>query len=213
MRCFVCSDIHMATGRLERLLLKAGKPVDAVLFAGDLTNLGSRADAKAVLSYFGNIPIYTIPGNMDTVEVMAVFEEQTERVHAAHHGLGDWHVVGFGGGSPDNPGDMLFSDAEITEQLLPLLKAAPAAQTILLTHQPPYNTTLDKIAGKASYGSKAVRALIDRFQPAFHFCGHIHESWNEDLLGTTRSYNVAAVKEGRAGVLDLSTGVFTRFIV
>ncbi len=213
MRCFVCSDIHMATGRLERLLLKAGKPVDAVFFAGDLTNLGSRADAKSVLSYFGNIPVYTIPGNMDTPGVMEVFEEQTLRVHGARHAFGDWTIVGFGGGSPDNPGEMLFSDAEIVATARPLFEGIDPATTIFLTHQPPHNTALDKIAKTASVGSTAVRTLIERFQPAYHFCGHIHESWSEDQLGVTRCFNVAAVKEGRAALLDLPSGIFTRLII
>lgn len=210
MRCFVCSDIHMATLQLERLLAKAGQPLDAVLFAGDLTNLGTRGDATAVLRCFGQLPVYAIPGNMDSAAVMEVFAEQTHRVHAAQERLGPWYVVGFGGGSPENPGDILYSDGEITAGLQPLLTMVPAASTILLTHQPPFNTTLDKVGGVAACGSRAVRTLIERFQPAWHFCGHIHESWNEDRLGTTRCVNVAAVREGRAAVLDLTTGIFTR---
>lgn len=209
MRLFVCSDIHMALENLNRLLEMAGGPVDAVLFAGDLTNWGSSADAQKVLACFGDKPVYTIPGNLDTQAVLETMEDQSELVHARKAALKDWVVVGFGGGSPNNPGDILFSDAQILEGLEPLLKSCDSQKTILLTHQPPWNTRLDQIKG-SSVGSKAVRDLLSKYKPAFHFCGHIHESWNEDKIGTSCCYNVAAVKEGRAGVLDLETRAFER---
>ena len=209
MRLFVCSDIHMAVENLERLLLMAGKPIDAVLFAGDLTNWGSAADAAKVFSSFPDKPIFTIPGNLDTQAVLEAMEDQTKLVHNHKAALGDWSVVGFGGGSLNNPGDILFSDDDILKSLEPLLKAANPKKTILLTHQPPFNTKLDVSRG-SHVGSRAVRVLIEKYQPAFQFCGHIHESWSEDEIGKSRCYNVAAVKEGRSAVLDLETFVFKR---
>lgn len=209
MRLFVCSDIHMAVENLDRLLAKAGEPIDAVLFAGDLTNWGSRADAIKVLSHFKEKPVYTIPGNLDTPAVMEVLEDQSELVHGLAAILGDWTVVGFGGGSLNNPGEILFSEEAIIESLEPLLKKSNPQKTILLTHQPPANTKLDLVRGEP-VGSRAVRTLIEKYQPAFQFCGHIHESWSEDRIDKTYCYNVAAAKEGRAGVLDLERLVFKR---
>lgn len=210
MRVFVCSDIHMAVSHLDRLLEKAGTPIDAVLFAGDLTNWGSGADAMAVLSHFKIEPVFAVPGNLDTPAVVDVLEDQTEYVHGRLAKLGDWTVIGFGGGSLNNPGEVLFSEEAITEGLEPLFKKCPTQKTLLLTHQPPANTKLDLVGGRQAVGSQAVRALIEKYQPAFQFCGHIHESWGEDTIGKTRCHNVAAVKEGRAGVLDLETKTFTR---
>lgn len=208
-RLFVCSDIHMATENLERLLVKAGYPIDAILFAGDLTNWGSRADAEKVLACFKEKPAYTIPGNLDTKAVLVALEDKSELVHNVQLKLGDWDIVGFGGGSKNNPGDILFSDEEVLEELEPLLKQSSRQKTILLTHQPPANTKLDIVRG-SHVGSEAVRVLIEKYQPVFHFCGHIHESWGEDQIKKSRCHNVAAVKEGRAGVLDLRTMTFER---
>ncbi len=208
MKCFVCSDIHMACDNLERLFQKAG-PCEAVLFAGDLTNWGSKADAEKVLACFKEKPVYAIPGNLDTLAVMEIFEDQSELAHGCVKKLVDWEVIGFGGGSLKNPGDILFGEEAILETLEPLLKKSIGAKTILITHQPPYNTKLDSVRGN-HVGSQAVRTLIEKYQPAFHFCGHIHESWSEDLVGKTRCYNVAAVKEGRAAGFDLETGFFQR---
>jgi uncharacterized protein len=213
MRCFVCSDIHMSIRKLERLVVQAGEPIDAVLFAGDLTNLGSRADAVTVLSYFGDVPVYTIPGNMDGAPVMEIFEEQTNRVHGAVATLGEWTVVGFGGGHLQNAGETLFSETQITQGLQAVLRNVESSQTILLTHQPPHGTALDSVGHGKCVGSLAVRRAIEQFQPAYHFCGHIHESWNEDTIGVSRCFNVAAVVEGRAAILDLASGTFERVIL
>lgn len=211
MRLFACSDIHMAVENLDRLLEQAGQPIDAVLFAGDLTNWGSRADALKILSHFKEKPVYTIPGNLDTPAVMEVLEDQSELVHGQAAKLGDWTVVGFGGGSLNNPGEILFSEEAIIESLEPWLKKSDPQKTILLTHQPPANTKLDLVRGEP-VGSRAVRTLIEKYQPAFQFCGHIHESWNEDRIDGSRCYNVAAVKEGRAAILDLLGDVPLRYI-
>lgn len=209
MRLFVCSDIHMAVANLDRLLERAGQPINAVLFAGDLTNWGTKADALAVLAHFQNKPVYTIPGNLDTPAVMEVLEDQTELVHGRAAKLGDWTVVGFGGGSLNNPGEILFSEETILKSMEPLLKNCEGRKTLLLTHQPPAETKLDLVRGE-HVGSQAVRTLIEKYQPAFQFCGHIHESWDEENIGVSHCYNVAAVKEGRAAVLDLESLTFER---
>lgn len=212
MRVFVCSDIHMAIDNLDRLIEKTGQPLDSVLFAGDLTNWGSSADAETVLKHFKTEPVFTIPGNLDTPAVVSVLEGKTEYVHGRSTQLGDWTVVGFGGGSLNNPGEVLFSEEAIIESLEPLLKNGEGRKTLLLTHQPPANTKLDLVRDE-HVGSQAVRTMIEKYQPAVQFCGHIHESWGEDKIGRTHCFNVAAVKEGRAGVLDLSQLRFERLVL
>lgn len=204
MSIFVCSDIHMAVDSLQTLLGKAGSSVEAVLFAGDLTNWGNRKDALRVLQCFASLSLFAIPGNLDTKEVMEVMEEEEIDIHGRERPWKDWTVVGFGGGSLNNPGDILFSEEEITNALGPLLVETDSKKTILLTHQPPFGTKLDQVRG-GHVGSKAVRKLIETYQPVFHFCGHIHESWADEKIGVTQSFNVAAVKEGRAFLLDLET--------
>lgn len=213
MRVFVCSDIHMAVENLNRLLAKAGQPIDAVLFAGDLTNWGSGADAKGVLSHIKIKPVFTLPGNLDTPAVVNILEDQTEYVHGQAAKLKDWTVVGFGGGSLDNPGEVLFSEKAILEGLEPLLKNCEGRKTLLLTHQPPAGTKLDRVGGQNHVGSHAIRQMVEKYQPAFQFCGHIHESWGEDKIGQTRCYNVASVKEGRAAILDLSQKTVERLVL
>ncbi len=213
MRLFVCSDIHMDVTRLDRLLAQAGSPIDAVLIAGDLTNWGTAPEGEKVLARFPKVPIAAIPGNLDTPAIIATLADHGILAHGQLVRIGEWSVVGFGGGSPQNAGEILFSDEQIIAGLEPLLKNCDPLKTICLTHQPPFDTALDLFGYVEHRGSHAVRDLLDRYQPAFHFCGHIHESYSEQQLGRTLCVNVAAVKEGRAGVVDTTAGIFTRIVL
>ena len=50
------------------------------------------------------------------------------------------------------------------------------------------------------FGSQAVRDFIDRHQPLYFYCCHIHEAAGvQDTLGRTRAWNVGK----RGQVLDL----------
>src|SRR3989344_2532192 len=60
-----------------------------------------------------------------------------------------------------------------------------AKRVVLVPHAPPYGTRLDKVFGSHS-GNKSIRKFVERWQPAYHFCGHIHEnSGKQDRIGKT----------------------------
>ncbi|HEY2013883.1 MAG TPA: hypothetical protein VGH38_10305, partial [Bryobacteraceae bacterium] len=62
---------------------------------------------------------------------------------------------------------------------------------VLICHAPPYGTALDRIREGLHAGSTAVRDFITEYQPAYFFCGHIHESEGVTAqLGKTRGWNV-----------------------
>ncbi|MBC7325141.1 MAG: hypothetical protein H5T99_07490, partial [Moorella sp. (in: Bacteria)] len=68
---------------------------------------------------------------------------------------------------------------------------------VLICHTPPKDTPLDEIRPGHHAGSQAVREFIDREQPEYFLCGHIHEAHGKEAkLGRTRAWNT-----GRAGVL------------
>ena len=49
-------------------------------------------------------------------------------------------------------------------------------------------------------GSRAVREFIEKYQPAYFFCGHIHEAEGVTIqMGATRAQNVGK----RGYLLDL----------
>ena len=68
---------------------------------------------------------------------------------------------------------------------------------ILICHQPPYGI-LDKVTWKEApkhyqgkhAGSKAILNFIQREQPPYVFCGHIHEEKGMRKIGKSEVYNL-----------------------
>lgn len=70
----------------------------------------------------------------------------------------------------------LGSLPSIAEELAALPVPARPERTIFLSHGPPYGTALDRLYDGRPIGSRALRAYLERWQPALLLCGHIHES-------------------------------------
>ena len=62
---------------------------------------------------------------------------------------------------------------------------------MLICHAPPLDTDLDRIRTGLHAGSRAVREFIEKHQPEYFFCGHIHEAEGAVIqMGATRAQNV-----------------------
>lgn len=100
-----------------------------------------------------------------------------------------------------------------------MTKLQNPAQAICLLHIPPYNTQLDKAyaltedltinatGGHVQYnhvGSKAVRNVIEEFQPFISLHGHIHESGGVAKIDNTTCFNPGS---------DYSAGFLRSFII
>lgn len=57
-----------------------------------------------------------------------------------------------------------------------LFKNIIPEKTILVSHSPPYNTSLDLLKNKEHVGSIAIRKVIEQKQPCITLHGHIHET-------------------------------------
>ncbi|MBD3247632.1 hypothetical protein GF378_03365 [Candidatus Pacearchaeota archaeon] len=64
----------------------------------------------------------------------------------------------------------------IEKDLQKLTKNKNPKELILVTHAPPYNTSLDMISQKKHVGSKAIKKIIKEKQPLVGLHGHIHET-------------------------------------
>ncbi len=74
------------------------------------------------------------------------------------------------------------------EKLAPFAALTPL---ILICHRPPKGTPLDRAGEGMHYGSAAVKRFIDQNQPAYFFCGHIHEAEGaQTTIGNTKAVNV-----------------------
>ncbi len=197
MKIMIFSDIHGDLRSLERLL---ALPADIYISAGDLSTFGRGLDRCGELLRPHGERVWVLPGNHET--------EEESRSFCAKYGLIDFHrqvrTVGADSSSPwaglgysnptpfDTPGE--YSEEEITEALATF---NGVRSLYLVVHFPPHGTRLDEFAPRQHAGSRSLREWVEREQPAYLFCGHIHEcAGRSDRIGSTQCFNV-----GKAGYL------------
>jgi len=194
VRLLLFSDIHGDIGALERIL---AQPADIYVAAGDLSTFGRSLDSCAeVLKPFGE-RVWLLPGNHETHKQTQALCQRFGFVdfHRQLRELGStqWAGLGYSNITPfHTPGE--YSEEEISRALAAFGGAKPL---YLVVHFPPHGTRLDEFAAGRHAGSKTLREWVERIQPAYLFCGHIHESAGQsDCIGSTQCFNVG--KQGYA---------------
>lgn len=192
MKLLIFSDIHGDLRSLERI---AGQPADIYIAAGDLSNFGRALDrCGEVLQPLGE-RLWVLPGNHETCDETRAFCERFgfvdfhRRVRALPSATGatQWAGLGYSNITPFNtPGE--YSEDEISKALNVFDGVKPL---YLVVHFPPLGTTLDEFAPGKHAGSPTLRTWVERAQPVYLFCGHIHEcAGRSDRIGTTQCFNV-----------------------
>ncbi len=198
MKILIFSDIHGDARALERLM---GIDADYYICAGDLVNFGRNLDAMGELMRKRADRVYVLPGNHESAQQITDFCARFG-FHDFHGGTFEvqgFHVSGLGYSNPtpfDTPGE--YSEAELETRLHAFDGLKPM---ISICHAPPYSTMLDRITNLRHAGSRSIRAFLQREQPRYFFCGHIHEAAGAgEKLGPTSAMNV-----GKKGyLLDLN---------
>lgn len=210
MQIIAFGDIHMATA------VAAGIPgikqADLLLLNGDLTNYGGAAEAKKVLDDIMKVNPKVLAqfGNLDKGEVNEYLEKLDINLHGqARLVQGEVCLIGVGG-SNYTP---FHTPSEIPEKELQHLAdhafrqgldyislAQPLHKrkipTILISHVPPFNTEVDTLHNGKHVGSKAIRTIIEHYQPELCITGHIHEAKGHDMIGKTLIYNHGMLRQG-----------------
>lgn len=212
MHWIAFGDIHENTSVLASIPDLAD--ADAVIVTGDVTNRGSREAARRVISAVAavNSRIYAQPGNMDTDVVQGYLCEHGMDLHRRVRELtDDVALVGVGLSTPTPFG----TPSEVPEATLAawLDEAAEAVagyeHVIAAIHEPPADSALDMVGGGQHVGSPAVRAFIERVQPAVAVTGHIHESVGVERMGRTTVVNPGMLAGGGYVRIDFVDGVLT----
>jgi Icc-related predicted phosphoesterase len=188
MRLLVFSDIHGKKSALERLM-----DIDADYYfaAGDLATWGRGLERLAPVLQKRAERMYVIPGNHESEADIARLCEQCgfHNFHGQTIQIEGYTVAGLGYSNPtpfDTPGE--YSEQELAARLEKFSGLDPL---ILICHAPPKDTKLDRAGEGQHFGSTAVRDFIDRHQPDYFYCGHIHEAAGcEDTIGRTLGWNV-----------------------
>jgi Icc-related predicted phosphoesterase len=192
VKLLIFSDIHSDHKALDRLM---ATEADYYFAAGDLVNWGRGLDQCGRILAPRAEHVYVLPGNHESAGQISSFCAQFgfHDFHGQTLRIGKHHVAGLGYSSPTpfhTPGE--YSEAELAERLAPF---APLQPLVLICHAPPYGTALDQVRDGLHAGSRSVREFIDRYQPAYLFCGHIHEAAGAQIeMGNSKAIN--AGKQG-----------------
>jgi Icc-related predicted phosphoesterase len=218
-RILAFTDIHGSAKAAEAVvkLSRRSRP-DLVISAGDVTVFGVGYDeALHTLSHLKR-QVFWVPGNHEeadiTLEIGQAYpfflDLSCSQIPVEHHGLSlvglsELDGIGTGGGEKNN-----WLDAAL--DLWCTTKSRRVF--VIVTHYPPSGTrcdgTLHPVKASGPYGpspdaggSRLVRQVVERLEPALVVCGHYHSASGQiDHIG-----NTLVVNPGPKGMLvDISRG-------
>jgi Icc-related predicted phosphoesterase len=86
-------------------------------------------------------------------------------------------------------------------------ESAPRPIHAVLTHVPPHGTRLDRTMLFQHVGSAALRAFVERTQPALVISGHVHEARGAEQIGRTTAVNCGPAVKGYYALIELTDTV------
>jgi uncharacterized protein len=190
MKLLICTDIHSSRKALVKITALAKKEnPDAIVCCGDLSMF--EIHLKMVIRSLASLkrPLILIHGNHEepsTFRKMCKPYKHAHFIHGNHLILGDYLFLGYGGDG-FSVVDPLFT--LYAKQFEKILRQHNDKKVVLVTHAPPQKTKLDRIHGHHC-GNKTLRQFVEKHQPLFHFCGHIHENFGkQDRIKKTTIIN------------------------
>jgi Icc-related predicted phosphoesterase len=188
MKILAFSDLHLSRSRAADLVA-ASASADLVIGAGDFCTMRKGLDdAMAMLAGIA-APYVMVPGNCESVdELRAAAPKDAHVLHGAGVEIDGVRLFGLGYGVPVTP----FGDwsCDLTEAEAAAMLAGCEVADILITHSPPKGVA-DRVSGGVSLGSTTIRKVVERVQPRYNLCGHIHDCWGEHgWIGATEVWNL-----------------------
>ncbi len=188
MKILIFSDIHNDLNALERVM---GIAADYYIAAGDLVSWGRGLDRCGEVMKPRAEKTWVMPGNNESAPQIERFcaDFGFLNFHCVSFEIAGHHLAGLGYSNPtpfNTPGE--YTEAELAERLEPFAALKPL---VLISHCPPLGTAVDRAAEGKHFGSSAVRDFVVKHQPAYCFCGHIHEAEGaEARIGASIAVNV-----------------------
>jgi len=199
MRLLAAADIHGYQHRLNLVLGQIDRhQPDLVVLCGDLTQYGP---AETATSFLNQILVQTlaVPGNIDTPDVGdGITRSTAKNIDRRRVVIYDIPFIGIGGRPPTHLATTLIA----TENGMRPLRDLVDADTVLVTHVPPYKA-MDRMALGPHGGSKDLRRLIEECQPRLVLSGHIHEDPGFTTLGRTMVVNCSLAKRFEGCLIEL----------
>lgn len=144
---------------------------------------------KAIMSRINmfHVPVYLIHGNHESVEEIEAIIKLYPNITFLHGKIQEFNGWWFGAYGTSGLRDH-YEDFEqwAKEHDKDIMNAAKTNKLIWMDHSPPYNNKTDMLAEDWHVGSQTLRAFIEKYQPLYVFCGHLHETFGyEDMIGET----------------------------
>jgi Icc-related predicted phosphoesterase len=217
MNILVISDIH---GDVENLITYLDKikefEFDVVICPGDFTDANvpsgfTQEDvARLIIKELKTLKktIVTVPGNMDTKNIITILEEEGVSVHGRGLKINDYGFYGYGGAKTPFGTNIEPSEDEIKLGLKNAWNDIKNSKfKIQVTHNPPNGSRLDIIQSGLHVGSNAVREFIENYNPIIAISAHIHEARGIDRLNNTFLLNSGRFPEGYFGLINIKNNV------
>ena len=196
MKVLVFTDIHGNLNVLHMLRQKAVEEnADLVLCAGDFTVMGQQQSAILSRLNLFRVPVFLIHGNHENEEELVRELPNYPNITFLHKKIIQRDGWWFGSYATSGMGEQ-YPDQEhwVAEHGQEIAAAAATGKLVWLDHPPPANTSCDELAEEWHVGSISLRKLIEKHQPAYVFCGHLHENFGkEDRIKNTRVVNPGPV--------------------
>ncbi len=215
MKVLVGADFHGVEMAFEEFAGRAEEEkADLLVICGDITHFGTLQQARHLLSTlaFLRLPLLFVPGNCDPPSLAGVDVEGAQCIHGKSVSVGDLTFTGLGGSSY-TPFSTPFelSEEEITETLQQAWTEPRNGWTVLVSHEPPRDTRVDRTFAGRHVGSPSVRKFIEERKPSIVFCGHIHEARGKDHINDTIIVNPGAARHGNYAEVLFSDDIEIRF--
>lgn len=171
--------------------------IDLILSAGDLD-----PDYLSFLVTLGHAPVLYVPGNHDSV-----YDRRPpsgciniDGKLYVHEGL---RILGFGGSMAYNGETNQYTEAEMRRRALKMFFPIRRYRgfDILLTHAPAKG--FHDLPDTAHRGFEIFNTLIDRWQPAWHIHGHIHNTYGSAFVREDKRGNTTVINACEKHIIEI----------
>jgi Icc-related predicted phosphoesterase len=203
------ADIHGKGSELERIIA-ASTGEEILVIAGDVTRRGGYEEAERILlpAFSAGRKVIAVGGNMDGEGAVRYLGEKGVDIHGRGISVDGIGFQGLGGSNPTPFGTPFELQADEAEELLAAgySDIADCPFKVLVSHEPPRDTKLDRSGFGVHIGSDQVRRFILSHPMDVCISGHVHESPGEDSLGQALCLNIGPCKAGRYALVRIQGG-------
>lgn len=207
MKILIISDIHGNNSAVARVRDKALKEhAEVLLICGDITHFGTIRATESILKELSfSSKVLFVHGNCDPIELSEIKKiGNAENLHSRHVNIDGLNFIGSGG-SLKTP---FRTRTEYTEeQILKHLRKASLKisnqRVIVVSHDPPFDTKVDRLYSREHVGSHALREFILRRKPIIVTSGHIHEGRSIDKVGDSIVVNPGPAFKGYCALAQI----------